>query len=440
MPDADKGQSAIVRMRSLFGAVWAVVLALWFFWLVGWEDIWAAAAVGVVGIWSGARFAQLTRPAPPPDPPPRDQTESAIPWMILEKLPDPVILIDRSRVVVAANQLARDLFDVDMVGVDLARTLRHPAVLEAVDGFLAGRPHRPIELSLPVPLRRFFTLHAFDLDVEGAQPGLKCMLVLHEMTIARRAEEMHADFIANVSHELRSPLSALIGFIETLKGPAREDVDARERFLEIMQRESNRMARLIDDLLSLSRVEANEHVRPSSRVDLGAILGNVAEIISGVAKEKGMSVRLDIDLGLPEVAGEQDELTQVFQNLADNAVKYGAENTEIQIAARPVDRIPETGGRGVAVAVTDKGEGIPPEHLSRVTERFFRTDKARSRGLGGTGLGLAIVKHIVGRHRGRLNVESVEGEGSVFTVFLPLGRNDAGKIPVDNRSESPGPS
>jgi len=223
---------------------------------------------------------------------------------------------------------------------------------------------------------------------------------------------MRADFIANAGHELKTPLATLIGFIETLLGPAREDVAARERFLGIMREQAQRMARLVDDLLSLSRIELNEHVAPTDRVALAPVIDEVARGLELRAAERGIRIIRALPPDLPEVQGDRDELAQIFQNLLDNAVKYGRPHSEIEVS----------GGTGsemlVRVAVADQGEGIPSEQLPRLTERFYRVDTARSRELGGTGLGLAIVKHIVNRHRGRLDIASTVGRGSTFTVWL----------------------
>jgi two-component system, OmpR family, phosphate regulon sensor histidine kinase PhoR len=233
---------------------------------------------------------------------------------------------------------------------------------------------------------------------------------------------MRADFIANASHELRTPLTTLTGFIETLRGPAREDAEARERFLAIMHEQAARMIRLVEDLLSLSRIELNEHVMPQGRVALGPLLHHLADALELRAGERGMCIRLDLPPDLPDVLGDRDELAQVFQNLVDNGIKYGRAASEITVATatgvRPLYSGDTGGSAFVSVAVRDRGEGIAREHLPRLTERFYRVDTARSREMGGTGLGLAIVKHILNRHRGFLEIESTPGMGSVFTVFL----------------------
>jgi two-component system phosphate regulon sensor histidine kinase PhoR len=239
----------------------------------------------------------------------------------------------------------------------------------------------------------------------------------------KRADQMRVDFVANASHELRTPLSTLIGFIETLGGPARNDPEARDRFLAIMLEQAQRMARLVADLLSLSRIELNELTQPTGRVDLGRLLGSVADALEMKAAERGMRIVVAAASDLPQVVGDPDELAQVFQNLIDNAIKYSRPNTAVRVTAIPVEpdstRAPRRLARdAVAVAVADEGEGIAREHLPRLTERFYRVDSARSRLLGGTGLGLAIVKHIVNRHRGHLDIESTAGKGSTFTVYL----------------------
>ena len=260
-----------------------------------------------------------------------------------------------------------------------------------------------------------------DPPADDPGPGKHwALIVLHDVTQSRRAEQTRADFVANVSHELRSPLAALIGFIETIDGPARNDPEARSRFLNIMQREADRMSRLINDLLSLSKVEINEHILPTKQVEINTVIRQVVELLGVKARDRNMSLMLCVDDLNAVVQGDPDELNQVFQNLVDNAIKYGREGTEINIVIKRVDRVPDTNRPGVAVSIEDRGDGIPPEQLPRLTERFYRVDKARSRDMGGTGLGLAIVKHIVNRHRGKLSIRSREKIGSTFTITLPV--------------------
>ena len=246
--------------------------------------------------------------------------------------------------------------------------------------------------------------------------GIAAIVTLHDITALKLAEQMRADFVANAGHELKTPLASLVGFIETLLGAARDDAAARERFLGIMRSEAGRMTRLVDDLLSLSRIELNEHVAPTGTVALAPLIEQVADALELRAAERGMRLSLVLPEDLPEVHGDEDELAQVFQNLIDNAIKYGKPQTEITIAAEWDSRA--AANAPVRVTVTDRGEGIPSEHLPRLTERFYRVDTARSRELGGTGLGLAIVKHILNRHRARLEISSTLGAGSAFAFRL----------------------
>jgi two-component system phosphate regulon sensor histidine kinase PhoR len=292
-----------------------------------------------------------------------------------------------------------------------------PAVLAAAGAVLSGEADRTAALTSAGPPERHFAARIVRLP-DPASDGAVALLVLHDTTEARRSEQMRADFVANASHELRTPLAALLGFVETLRGPAREDAAARERFLGIMQEQAMRMGRVIDDLLSLSRIELNEHVPPAGRVDLGAVLRGVAVLLEQRAQARGMRIALDLPADLPPVRGDTDELTQLFQNLLDNAVKYGRDSMPIEIAARRSPR--RLAGRpAVAVSIRDQGDGIASEHIPRLTERFYRVDTARSRAVGGTGVGRAIGKHVVSRHRGALEIESELGRGSVFTVHLP---------------------
>jgi two-component system phosphate regulon sensor histidine kinase PhoR len=344
---------------------------------------------------------------------------------LLDSLPEPLLMISADRLIVVANASARTLFGREIDGRPLTALLRDPAALEAVDGALTDGRRRDFQLTLSGPVERSFEGMAepFGQDDDGADDA-RLIVLLHDVTSLVRAEQMRADFVANASHELRTPLTSVLGFIETLRGPARDDPDAHERFLGIMFQQASRMKRLIEDLLSLSRIELREHTPPTARVDLREVIESVAEGLQIQIRDKDMRLVLD----LPEddlcTIGDVDELTQVVQNLLTNAIKYGRPETEVTIQVRAVARgpasMPHATRHGcVVLHVRDRGEGIAKEHLPRLTERFYRVDTARSRQLGGTGLGLAIVKHIVNRHRGALTVDSVVGQGSVFSVFLP---------------------
>jgi two-component system phosphate regulon sensor histidine kinase PhoR len=252
--------------------------------------------------------------------------------------------------------------------------------------------------------------------------GLPAVLItLHDMTSIRRVEEMRADFVANASHELRTPLAALTGFIETIQGPARDDAAARDRFLGIMRDQAWRMARLIDDLLSLSRIELRAHMRPDTPVDLVPIVRQVVDGLQTLAQDRGVTVDVVAPVDPLMVPGDRDELLSLFENLIENGLKYGANGRRVDIA---LTQFVATDGKPEAsVAVRDYGPGIAAEHLPRLTERFYRADVADSRAQGGTGLGLALVKHILNRHRGRLFIESQIGKGATFTARLPIVEN-----------------
>jgi two-component system phosphate regulon sensor histidine kinase PhoR len=340
---------------------------------------------------------------------------------VIAAVPDPLILLDERRRIVRANAQAAAFIGITPEPRDLAAAFRNPAVLAAADAVLGGERARVVDFSLTVPVER--QLRARFARIDHLSPdGAVAVLSLYDITELKRAEQMRADFIANASHELRTPLATLIGFIETLRGPARDDAEARERFLAIMHGQASRMARLVEDLMSLSRIELNEHVMPRDRVALSPLLRQIAETLELRAGERDIRICLAVPPDLPDVLGDRDELAQVFQNLIDNAIKYGRSGSEITLRAETASR-PNWGSSSsenamVCVAVCDHGEGIPHEHLPRLTERFYRVDTARSREMGGTGLGLAIVKHILNHHRGFLEVESTPGVGSVFTVFL----------------------
>ena len=351
----------------------------------------------------------------------RAQARFAAAEAIIAAVPDPLILLDAQRRMVRANAAAVDFVGTLSPPRDLATALRNPTVLAGADAVLRGEATRVVEFTLSVPIERQLRARFARIDPSPLE-GAVAMLSLHDITELKRAEQMRADFIANASHELRTPLATLTGFIETLRGPARDDTEARERFLVIMSGQAARMARLVEDLLSLSRIELNEHVPPQGRVALAPVLDHLAQALELRAGGRDMRLRMALPSDLPDVQGDRDELAQLFQNLFDNAIKYGRVGSDITVTGEAVTR-PSANGEPapvayVSVAVRDRGEGIAREHLPRLTERFYRVDTARSREMGGTGLGLAIVKHIVNRHRGFIEIDSTQGVGSTFTVFL----------------------
>ncbi len=329
---------------------------------------------------------------------------------LLVGLPLPAMVVRGDDRVLAVNALAVALLGEGSIGRHPAMAVRAPAVLEAISRVVRTKGVQEARMTL----RREGQEAVFQVTVSD-QGGL-VLCVFRDVTEEERAGEMRRDFVANVSHELRTPLTALMGFIETLKNAAKDDPRAREMFLGIMEAEAGRMNRLVRDLLQLSRVEAEERVRPKDAVELRGLLEGVISSLRGVADKKGDRVGLTGDpVTLP---GDADQLVQVFTNLIENALKYGGSGQVVRVSLSAEETVR---GPAVRVEVADQGEGIDPVHLPRLTERFYRVDTHRSREMGGTGLGLAIVKHIVSRHRGWLRVESKVGEGSRFSVVLPLG-------------------
>ncbi|MGY2048127.1 ATP-binding protein [Methylobacterium sp. JK268] len=338
---------------------------------------------------------------------------------LLANIPDPVILIDRRALVIEANAAARALLPALRPKYPLSFALRDPGVLDGIETVLhAGEPLK-ILYSPRVPTERTFEVQIGAMKGsadEGGEPNL--VLFLRDLTSAKRLETMRVDFVANASHELRTPLASLLGFIETLQGPARNDPAARDRFLAIMREQALRMTRLIDDLLSLSRIELRAHVPPTTPIDVEPLARQIVDSLDPLAEERGATVTLETEATPLTVLGDRDEILRLVENLVENAVKYGGDGGRVTVR---LSRRPAGAGRPpqIEIAVSDDGPGIAPEHLPRLTERFYRVDAASSRQQGGTGLGLALVKHILNRHRGRLAIESVPGEGSTFRALLP---------------------
>jgi len=336
---------------------------------------------------------------------------------VIEAVPMPLLLIDADKRIVAANGAARAMFGAEVLERHFALALRQPGPLAAVEAALAeGRASMVQHVQTGVTQETVFRLHVRPVE---APEGRGALASFEDVTEAEAIGRFRRDFVANVSHELRTPLTALMGFIETLRGPARDDAAARERFLAVMAAEAERMSRLVRDLLHLSRVEAEERVRPTARLDLATVLAGAAEALAPVAEAAGVTLRREGEAGPVWVAGDADQLTQVFQNLIENAVKYGGGGGGVTLRIRRIERDPGLRCAAIAVDVADTGAGIAPEHVPRLTERFYRVDQHRSRTEGGTGLGLAIVKHIAQRHRGRLAIASTPGKGSCFSVILP---------------------
>jgi two-component system phosphate regulon sensor histidine kinase PhoR len=376
--------------------------------LTGFAIVAAAVALALRSAQEGDRLAQPATAV---------QTSDDLLRSLVAGLPDPVVALDRDGRVLALNERARALAPALRQGEPVSFALRVPEVIEAISRATKEAEEQRVVYFERVPLDRWYETVIMpvkpDLNTRGRDLVL---MTFHDLTPLRRVEEMRADFVANASHELRTPLASLLGFIETLQGSAREDPKARDRFLSIMQEQGRRMARLIDDLLSLSRIELNAHRRPDTPVDLVPIIRQVSDGLETLARDRGVSVNIT-GAGALSVLGDHDELLRVFENLIENALKYGAAGRRVDIKIAMGSSA--EGDQEAQVSVRDYGPGIAPEHLPRLTERFYRVDVAESRAQGGTGLGLALVKHILNRHRGRLTIDSTPGVGATFTVHLP---------------------
>ena len=352
---------------------------------------------------------------------PPTMTRATSPMHVMaEALPDPVIVLNPAGQVAFCNAPARGLFSSLREGSHISSVIRTPEFLDAI----AAAPERGRAVTVTyaerVPVGRRMAAIVAPLT-RGVEGGGNILVLLRDLTEGERINQMRADFIANASHELRTPLASLRGFIETLQSSAKCDPSARERFLPIMAEQASRMTRLIDALLSLSRVEMNAHVPPSELIDLNEVINHAKDTLDPLARDMGFRFEVTPFPRPAIVRGDRDELVQVMQNLVHNAFKYGERGGRVRVEAKHIPSLGRQAGR-YAIAVIDNGPGIAPEHLPRLTERFYRVDVASSREKGGTGLGLAIVKHILNRHRGELAIASKPGKGSTFTVMLNEAR------------------
>jgi len=337
---------------------------------------------------------------------------------ILNGLSVAVFVIDARQTIRFGNNAAKTRFGTGMRDQELSRIIPADECKTAVVRVLTGKIDTvSLELTLQDVVPTTYRLIITRLDAaERTGTDARAIISLEDISHIREAEQMRIDFVANVSHELRSPLTSMTGFIETLQGPAKNDAKAHERFLALMASDASRMRRLIGDLLSLSKLQAKERIPPNEVVNIGATLQRVTASLEPLSQREKTSILLNIAKDLPKVIGDADELTQVFQNLIENGVKYSPQDTTVEVT---IERDPSHRNQ-LRISVRDYGDGIDPQHIPRLTERFYRIDKGRSRNMGVTGLGLAIVKHILIRHRAYLHIDSEVGKGSTFAVFLPI--------------------
>lgn len=344
--------------------------------------------------------------------------------ILVDTLPDILIMVNDEKKVVRTNRAARAIFGQNLAGKPLSDVIANTYLLDALNSVIQDLRGREIEFRIEEPVIRDFLaiIERFPVPTAG---GISTIITMNDITELKSVEQMRADFVANASHEIRTPLASIKGFIETLIGPAKDDEKAREEFLKIMLEQADRMQQLITDLLSLSKIEMNAHSVPTEPLDLSKLVRKEADNFKRPLAAKNIRLMLNIHDNLPMVKGENNELTQVVHNLISNAIKYGYADSDVTVTLKVTTELPQDLNmrnltRVVALSVKDQGDGIPKQHLPRLMERFYRVDSARTRQVGGTGLGLAIVKGIITRHRGAITIDSVVGEGSTFTVYLPI--------------------
>jgi two-component system phosphate regulon sensor histidine kinase PhoR len=344
--------------------------------------------------------------------------------ILVDTLPDILIMTNDDKMVVRTNRAARNIFGQNLAHRPLREIIPNDQLMNAITAVIEDLQGQEVEFYMEDPAPRDFhaIIERFPIPSEG---GISIVITLTDITQQKRIQRMRADFVANASHEIRTPLASIIGFIETLRGPAKDDEGARDEFLRVMADQAERMSKLVNDLLSLSKIEMNAHTLPVAKVDLLRIIRSEKQHFEWACKQKNVTLRLKLTDTLPPTRGEDEELAQVVRNLLGNAIKYTNPDTEVVLTAKLTSQLPDDPSmrslsRAITFSVQDHGEGISREHIPRLTERFYRVDTARTRKVGGTGLGLAIVKHVLNRHHGVMTIESEVSQGSTFSVFLPV--------------------
>ena len=355
---------------------------------------------------------------------------------ILNKLEDAIIVLDSDQKIVFQNSHSIDLFENNYTGQNITNLIRSPIILETLESVYKNKKTKIIEYNSEYGQNlspRSTNFYNVEISYEKNHLQLtntkdNYVILMKNITPLKNIEKVRSSFIANVSHELKTPLATIMGFLETIRGPAKDDQKSMSKFLGIMDKETIRMKRLIDDLLVVSKIESDEHIHPTKKVNLIKTLNNVIESLKEYALKKNIQIRTNYQLSENlSVLGNEDELVQVFTNIIDNSIKYGKINSSIDIKAEEVkEQTDQSEDKKLfpqlilKISVKDESDGIHAKHLSRLTERFYRVDAARSKEIGGTGLGLTIVKHILNKHRGHLDIKSEINQGSTFTVELPI--------------------
>ncbi|MBI1276191.1 PAS domain-containing protein [bacterium] len=348
--------------------------------------------------------------------------------ILVDSIPDVLIMVDSNLSIVRTNASARQLLGQNLAYRRLEDVVSNETLLRTVrEAYEQGRD-KEVEFYLDKSQDEYYRAK-IDHFPARSPGGIAVIITMHNMTEIKRSEQMRADFVANASHEIRTPLASIIGFIETLQGPAKNDQKAREQFLSIMSDQSRRMSSLVNDLLSLSKIEMSANTTPTGSVNMAEVIHKVKEHLEWATKEKNMKIECNLSDNLPMVRGDENELMQVVHNLVSNAIKYGKADTPIVVSAEVTNRFPPDKhvvmqAPVLKISVSDQSEGIAPEHIPRLTERFYRVATGSNRKVSGTGLGLAIVKHILHRHKAILDVKSIVGVGSSFSVYLPIRQRE----------------
>lgn len=424
MPLSDQQKSSAWRanLSTLRMLLLVCGVGLSYFWLAGklsgWEAIIASVVLLLVALVTPAGRDETIAPAPEQNL--TDPLADTSLVHIVDAMADPCFLLDHRGVLDHKNAVADDIFPHLKTGDLLTLTFRHPQFVQTLDEVISTGKPAQLTFMDRFPSERWYKARISPVAGANEDASIptksKILVLMNELTEQKRAEQMRADFVANASHELRTPLTAVIGYLDTLMGPAKTDREAHKKFMPIMRAQAERMSNLVDDLLSLSRIELKEHVQPRDRVNLLTTLEEVSELLRPIADRHDNEFVINNLLEDSLVTGERIELVQVFENLLDNALKYGEPGTKVTIEIAPAKSV----NQKVAVRITNKGTPISAEHLPRLTERFYRVDVESSRAKKGTGLGLAIAKHIITRHRGNLSITSDSKSGTTVSVELPL--------------------
>ena len=338
-------------------------------------------------------------------------TKNDLQELFINQLEDIIIILNKFNIITYSNKAAVENFGSNLEGKHIGSEIRIPELLDAIDQNKIDRELKKIDIELKIPVFKFYKISIVSIKSEHT------LIIIRDFTEMRKSQNMRSDFIANASHELRTPLVSLKGFLETITDSAKDDPKSQKKFLEIMKSEADKMEVLIKDLMSLSRIELQEHIRLKDKIDIREVIENVILLNSKKINEKKLNVSLNINEKEKFVIGDKEKLSAVFLNLLDNAIKYSSNSKSIKIKSSEN----KSGLKNyTSISVIDEGFGIAPEDIHRITERFFRADNIKKLKIEGTGLGLAITKHILNQHKGELKIISKEGKGSEFIVLLPL--------------------